>query len=309
MIILLVSVLSACSTSEQISKSEANIIGGHKDQGSQHQSVLFMLTTANELCTGSLIAPRVIVTAKHCVLGHTVDQIRFGFGPDFASGVPYKRVTNIRTTEGFDTEGKDIALLLLESEGTLEPIPWQHSSTDLLFETVTLVGYGQQSTGDPRQVNYGEKAITTSSIIATSTFEFAIDGPSTCFGDSGGPALLDSGLLVGIVSRGQERCTGSSVLTRVDAFTAFINSAILDTNGTVDETSGSQQAENNTLTSANTATSGTVLKGMPKVGGGGCNILQPPQTRFADKRFLWAFIMALVFLCCRSRRRAVYRSY
>ena len=263
---------NACSNETGISKSESDIIGGSADAEAAHDAVLFLMRTGGELCTATLISPRVVVTAKHCVYGVSKYDLWLGAGEDIFFDMRYAKISEVRMTEGLETKEKDIAVLLLDKEGSAAPVPWKHNVGALLGDSVTLVGYGQRNVGALGQGSSGIKYQTSSTIMATSSFELAVEGPSTCFGDSGGPAMVSDGTLVGVVSRGQSDCNGLSILTRVDAYSQMIDQAIMDTGGIVDSSPSAQSLNTSSISAEGATATGGILIGAPTVGGGGCSI-------------------------------------
>lgn len=232
---LLALLLSGCAesdgtelSSEEIGYATSDIIGGKAETRAAYDSVVFLVINNNELCTGSLISPRVVLTAKHCIVNATPATVVVGAGNAINAAKRYGTVTDIRTTSDTAIEGKDIAVVLLDKEGTLTTQKWAKNTVAYAGKTVGLVGFGQQQVGQSGTGTYGTKMSTTTTVLVDSNVEFAIAGPSTCFGDSGGPVFLD-GNVIGVVSRGQANCTGSSVMTRVSAFQDLINKAISDT--------------------------------------------------------------------------------
>lgn len=231
-----------------VSATGAPIIGGAANPGDPSIVFLGVSFAAGEgLCTATLIAPRVIVTAKHCICdtatGAPVSaaSVQVGVGADISSGTAYGRVSEVRTTAGACSEdvstlfGRDIAVLLLAAPGSLTPIPIVRDRPVNVGDTVTAIGYGVRVAGyDPGSVPPGAAGVkmrTTAPVIEVVATELAVDGPTTCYGDSGGPALTSDGRVAGVVSRGEGYCTGMGIYTRVDAFLDLIDTAIADTGG------------------------------------------------------------------------------
>lgn len=224
--------LSACMLEPEASPVQgrsAEIIDGTAHPGDP--GVMFLIAD-NALCTGALIAPRVILTAKHCILDVEPETVIVGMGESLFSGTRYANVTEIRTTSGSRIEDKDIAVLLLDHAGSAQPYEWVSEKNSLhRNDAITLIGYGQQMVGESGTGPSGTKQLGTSRITRVYPQELAISGPTTCFGDSGGPGFLEDGRIAGVVSRGVTACDGPSLLTRTDAFRALLEQAVADTGG------------------------------------------------------------------------------
>ncbi len=236
------------TTDQGVSSAAAPIIGGSTHPGDPSIVFLRVRFRAGEgLCTATLIAPRVIVTAKHCICDTSTGapvsaaSVQVGVGADVDSGYAYEPVSEVRTTAGVCSEdvstlfGRDIAVLLLASAGDLPPIEIVRDRPVSVGDTVTAIGYGVRVAGyDPGSVPPGAAGVkmqTTAPVLEVVTTELAIDGPTTCYGDSGGPALTSDRRVAGVVSRGEGYCTGVAIYTRVDAFLDLIDAAIRDTGG------------------------------------------------------------------------------
>ncbi len=229
---------AACAPLPTPAPAEAAIVGGAPETG--EPAVVFVSAVIGA-CTGTLIAPNVVLTAKHCVQTRgasgpvPVSILSAGVGPDRRSLRSY-RVARVDTTPGgffgmAITDGTDIALLTLrESIPDVTPIPIRRAPpTDLVGREVTAIGYGQRPDGGVG-VKYRTTATLENVTPAVLTARNAI-----CQGDSGGPIILEGPTreVVGVAAYGQlagPMATCPAVLdawNRVDVQLALIDRVLL----------------------------------------------------------------------------------
>jgi len=185
-------------------------------------------------CTGTLVAPRVVITAAHCLAFDPPNVDEVFFGASFSDGGVSIPVIGGRTDPDYDatTHAHDVAALILASDapaGTV-PVPLRRAALpDLTGATVRMVGYGITSVS---ATDVGVRMTGNGQISAVGADDLSIaPAPAmSCDGDSGGPVLADTGAgeeLVGVTSYGDAACATLAVAIRVDRELAFIQ-AILD---------------------------------------------------------------------------------
>ena len=212
------------------------------------------------LCSGALVAPNLVLTARHCVsravtatpscdargMSHNGDhlaedadpaQISIYVGSHVHPDVDIARARAVRTLHpsGRVLCDADVAFLVLDrplQDVTILPLRL-HAGVEP-GDIVVPVGFG----GGTANVVGLRVARDQSTILATGPAsnsetgavlgprEFEVDS-ATCRGDSGGPAIdVRTGEIVGVVSRGGSCSSmGNHVYTRVDAYAKLAQAA------------------------------------------------------------------------------------
>jgi len=207
------------------------IVDGYRETG--ELPVVMIYNDRGAGCTASVIAPRVALTAKHCVLGMPASGWHVLVGSSMYAVVEEYGVTETRTTPGTSIEERDIAVLILDRDFAhgfkrWEFLPWPGVRAGA---EITAIGYGQTDPNNPYSA--GTKYRRNGNIVSIrGAEEFITRGENTCQGDSGGPILFQD-VVTGIVSRGEEGCTGLGIMTRVSAFADLVNRALTDTGACV----------------------------------------------------------------------------
>ena len=180
---ILVLLLSACAPG--IDTVEQEIVNGSISADGDHPATVY-LWLGNGSCSGTLVSPHVVLTAKHCVEGVAVGSIEVFFGNDVnATG------TWINAADYEYHATGDIAVIAMAEVGPTAPMPI--SSTTLtnshIGMEVLLVGFGD--TGGAGSAGIKREGTTNIESLGGDIMYVGSSGAKTCFGDSGGPTFVD----------------------------------------------------------------------------------------------------------------------
>jgi secreted trypsin-like serine protease len=208
---------------------------GHPEVGALLAQQAFSDGTWEE-CSGTLIAPRVFLTAEHCDEGVTRVAVTFDSSYSYPSGTTYWGTWHGDPLyDQSQNDPHDIAVVVLDKavKGiTPARLPAAGSLSNLPSDQqFTSVGYGAQSvTSGPggKTFHYADiRFVSTGTLNATNPAWLRISqnpatgNGGTCYGDSGGPNFLGAGagetnIVAGTTITGDTACRSTNVDYRLD---------------------------------------------------------------------------------------------
>ena len=181
----------------------------------------------SNFCTGTLVAPRVVATARHCIEGGGRRGVHFGVGL-----LPSDPIHSFAVEDVHINNNVDAAILILAENATevlpeIVPIRFNRDAPNqtMVGREVEAAGYGETY-----DANRSGRYFAVVQLTRVTNTEVIVDGrgqQGICFGDSGGPVMtLNEGgepVVLGVESWGDPSCFGVDHLTRLDQIADWID--------------------------------------------------------------------------------------
>ncbi|MCU0663666.1 MAG: trypsin-like serine protease [Myxococcota bacterium] len=215
------------------------------------KGVVAFVAGNSTFCTGTLIHPRVILTAGHCMrlISHGYNYMAnlqdlhakggANVGFNGGGGFALPEISTVQTHPGWDgvqnTELSpgpkvDLALALLSADTQIGTYCLQAGQDPVVDDTGVAVGYGRANTNLGALT--GRRRMGEVTVLEVWDRELKTGEPAgTCSGDSGGPLFVEQGdnsVVGGVVSRGTAGCIASagSVFTKISAYADWIDEQV-----------------------------------------------------------------------------------
>lgn len=249
--LLLIASCAPKKQSQNFNRTESeNIIGGQdqsRTKKTNYSVAAILLTNANgnlEICTGTFITKKILITAAHCVSNDTNDMtIKIGNSIFDEKKSITLTVAKIFKHPLYKVGKNDLALVEINYDDSvvIVPVAVAKSNEELINKSFYLFGYGVNQTNETEDGLQGAGVLRKLNMNGEFFFKVKDQiiihqsrSKGACHGDSGGPAFVFlknryvlAGVASGVVQNDDEvECSKNSVYTPVADHLNWIESTL-----------------------------------------------------------------------------------